>query len=643
MVSTHTNRRYPRRYSNTRILSWNIPKGIFNSWRILSLITQYSTLVATQNDLIRQSAMTQRSHIEIDLNAIPAMEESEKSLMGANLAQTLDQIPNLELSDDRLPPKTGLVFSHSHSAFKPYTRSSTRTLSVQGEPMDENGAQTLRDQSVFLGECDESRLKPRTQTSQIPSSFVAQGCTGDLSNKCDLGRNSLPSSKNAIPTLVDAFKGALGDVEPNETRHPTNQASSPHAGIMVRKSSSVPSIEASLYLPQPHATNLHYLPHSHEPILTKDLRPSMMHQSKALASSQIRQGSKRKYMMPEKPMNTGEEVHSKKKNSMYQHGKYPNSLEINELRMVDTNSRISTKISPQASKFFRHQLRYEDLGLFDFKVESKYTSSMAQIFSPHVPKENIYFGETPKFPEFNTANKPTATPFRHSQKTLAIEEKLKKAYALQPSEIQSLFQMIRCYSDWIGDRYPQKFLELESYFGIPWKRYSESSLYLIGIYNPTVSRKSQRDPGYADNLEIVDDVYDRLRWMRQVQSAYEIPSSRQNLGEALVWGGYFLFSKDRTYGQAESWFNRLVSEWSTIQNPMSDVGPCPCTFTVKCMRDIAAMTENTWKTSKNFRDSINQIYQYSQKTGHGAEFWVQLPPRSSLASNDKLNWGNYFD
>ncbi|KAH9815586.1 hypothetical protein DFH28DRAFT_968409 [Melampsora americana] len=632
------------------ILCWNIMKDFFSLYKIFLFSNHYFSSVLGQNDFIKQS-INQASHLKFDLNEMPEIEESDQALMEFNLGHTFDHLVNLDLTvgehhSGERTSNTGILSSHHHSAFDIFTKNSNDILQldriypgvVEGDHHDRilqsvlvkpNGAQNLHDQPVHCGlnNCDEVFTKPMGPKSQIPTSTESEIWAQNFLNQCDRQRDLHLYRKDSNPSLVGNCERTLANSEPNLIGYSTYKASCSRPNQLVQKSSSIPipSIEASPYLPEPHAQSQHYLPH--EPILTTDQSSLMMNRSKAIGPSKINQGSKRKHTEPqEKLMHLGEEAHpvKKKKNSVYN----PSDFRKDKMKISVGIERRLTGLDPQGLDFFQHQFPDEDLGLFDFRVGSSYVSSMAHIFLPQLPSAEI--GKSSDFQSL--------TSFSQSQKTLLIEKKLKDDYALESSEIRLLFQEIHRYSEWIADENSQEFEEFKCHFVVPWKSYFKSSLYLIGNHDLMMMGRGSPDSSTGSQIENEKDVYDRLRWMRQVQSAYQIPSSRQRLVEALVWGGYFMVSKFQTHTQAQTRISRLITKWKSIKNPMSDLGPCPQTFIVKCMKDISEMTEKTWMASETFRDSMNQLFQYSQRTGHGLNFWLELQIETSLKNEGKLNW-----
>lgn len=156
---------------------------------------------------------------------------------------------------------------------------------------------------------------------------------------------------------------------------------------------------------------------------------------------------------------------------------------------------------------------------------------------------------------------------------------------------------------------------------VTWRGYLHSQLYMTGYFDHA-SQKLKPIPQTFQHVTAID-TYDRLRWMRQVETTYDskfssglhvkqhvidtsttnsVPSSRQKLCEAMMWGGYAFFNTENLLPSEV--YHRLknqLSMWNKLR------GPSPALGTGKLqlwtfMHHITGVTEKTWTESQNLRN-----------------------------------------
>lgn len=158
------------------------------------------------------------------------------------------------------------------------------------------------------------------------------------------------------------------------------------------------------------------------------------------------------------------------------------------------------------------------------------------------------------------------------------------------------------------------------------------------------------------------DTYDRLRWMRQVETTYDskfssglhvkqhvidtsttnsVPSSRQKLCEAMMWGGYAFFNTENLLPSEV--YHRLknqLSMWNKLR------GPSPALGTGKLqlwtfMHHITGVTEKTWTESQNLRNYISALYHNRDTTAYD-QFWKDMGLSSFLTKQKEFDWGEFL-
>ncbi|KAH9822960.1 hypothetical protein DFH28DRAFT_346337 [Melampsora americana] len=258
---------------------------------------------------------------------------------------------------------------------------------------------------------------------------------------------------------------------------------------------------------------------------------------------------------------------------------------------------------------FKKRISSIELSLFDFQSdESDYESSMSVIL-----KKNSIF--------------------------LPIEDQFLYHFENQFLHQKETFQQIYDYCQWIKNDLVYRPPKISSNFYDNWYQYSLSSLYHFGTFKIHSNKFAPLREGFDDVAFSIDNAYDRLRWVRQVQSMYKIPNSRKMLCEAIMWGGYILFHKKRCITVVRRTISRFVEAWQQHHKKMSELGPISPTYVARCMIHIASMTEETWMDSNVLRMRINRLHKERSQNDNGNLFWKKIMSSKVFKSEKILNWG----
>ncbi|KAH9822962.1 hypothetical protein DFH28DRAFT_945691 [Melampsora americana] len=301
--------------------------------------------------------------------------------------------------------------------------------------------------------------------------------------------------------------------------------------------------------------------------------------------------------------------------------------------LINIKQYSQTKIFKPNIRTFRKIIQLEKLSLFDFHSdESNYQSSMSVISK--VVELAEFFSQSKTF-----YFKPKISTIRESLDLSPIEDTLVHFFEDQFGYQQKTFEYIRSYAQWIGSDSNDVYKAPNGFPTVShnWHQYSLSKLYQFGTYKirsqEFVPLKTEFDDS---DFEFVH-AYDRFRWVRQVQSIHKIPSSRQKLCEAIMWGGYLLFREKRTLVNISRIIRRYTEAWRQI-NKTHEIGPLSATYVVKSMIDLAAMTEETWTDSNKLRIELNHLYNKRGQDDNGKVFWKSITPSMELKSQKILNW-----
>ncbi|EGG12230.1 uncharacterized protein MELLADRAFT_102012 [Melampsora larici-populina 98AG31] len=306
---------------------------------------------------------------------------------------------------------------------------------------------------------------------------------------------------------------------------------------------------------------------------------------------------------------------------------------IDESKLMDYKPISSSKTLKPKVRSFRQRISYKKFSLFDFQSdESNYQSSMSVISRVIELAEIIN-------PLKEASLKPRIREIREALNLLPIEDRLIQVFENQPSYQQDTFQHIRSYCQWIGIDSKDDYIPPRGSYAMSlnWFRYPLSSLYLFGNYKI----HTQKFEPLRDNFNGIDfqieHAYERFRWVRQVQSIYKIPRSRQQLCEAIMWIGYLLFRENRHPKNISRIIRNYITTWNQI-NKTHQIGSLPATFVTKCMIDFASMTEETYRDSHTLRMKLNILYNEQGKDENGKAFWKSLTPSMGSKSSGRLNW-----
>ncbi|EGG05116.1 uncharacterized protein MELLADRAFT_107788 [Melampsora larici-populina 98AG31] len=298
------------------------------------------------------------------------------------------------------------------------------------------------------------------------------------------------------------------------------------------------------------------------------------------------------------------------------------------------------------SNLFLKRIPLHDLGLLDFHSdESNYRSSMSII------PEDIAFSKRLDQPIKSTHHSMKSS-VEQRQRLLPIEDQFISIYANQSRHHQKIFQYIRSFCNWIEDDSNDNFQghrllslnynKLRKYMGdLDWRWYSLSHLYLFPCYDSHPKKFKPLRTKFDDSIYDIWDAYDRLRWVRQVRSSYKIPTSRQKLCEAIMWGGYILFQSNKSPKNITRAIERFTKAWRQIHTPMVDIGHFPLIYIANCMRDMAALTEETWRASDKIRKTFNNIYLERDDSHSGKDVWKILTPLMSAQDQKKMSWDQH--
>ncbi|KAH9815588.1 hypothetical protein DFH28DRAFT_892537 [Melampsora americana] len=453
-------------------------KGFLKLCCSFQFLTHLYILAAGDVGLLEAKVFDRRSlGLRIDLNTLPIDEEVDQDLEG--VSRSYDTQTNLiNLRGDRredgqlegMTPDSAFAQSDGHSAFKSYTRSmKTKNDHVKlGELASISGVQ---DNEILHGypvaEYFSGKLGQGRSYTPYQSYFPLNGV---------LDNRRRPLSSTAAPTAKVRNQSEANKWADNllkNAHHQTTKTCLPKNVILpssfVQPTESSSNIGCSMRIPKSSSAFETYQK-SDIPVEASQITP-ISHVSHPMDQGRQIKRKNIKIVASNKDQKTVDGRFSRisERNTEQDTELWPSTMQemeatisqqrIDEKRGKSKRPLRSKKLGrPRRRKFlFVDHMPQGDQGLFDFQKESSYISSMTLIAPGREVRPMSGFLTSPK--DLQLSNSQELNSHKQKLNGLPIESQLKWAYDQQQSNIKCLFQLIRAYSDWIGNGTQKEFKE----------------------------------------------------------------------------------------------------------------------------------------------------------------------------------------
>ncbi|KAG0146102.1 hypothetical protein CROQUDRAFT_133299 [Cronartium quercuum f. sp. fusiforme G11] len=234
---------------------------------------------------------------------------------------------------------------------------------------------------------------------------------------------------------------------------------------------------------------------------------------------------------------------------------------------------------------------------------------------------------------------------------LPVEKYLRDSVLLANWDESHVFHLKQLYLAWISDHDMPFFMDVKlsprdyrSYLKT-WKNYFPSQLFSVANFDPRTG-KLELPPQIDSSLLTVHFLYDRWRWMKQVQEAYNLPPSRKVLCEGLMLNGYIW---PRTATPKSSTQKRILEFeklWKSNRGIKVVENKGCRTYIEVFMHKMADVTEITWNQQMPYRIHMNELYM-EPWSKNMQMFWDELLPVANKATHNTiiesgLNWEQHI-